>query len=165
MTMEGAMGQGIKPPGDSFRSGCAIGLVVGAFITAVVVIWILKEKPESARGSEFGRSVKETPKPLALEAAVELLERDVVIVNQGPDDWRNVRVQLNYHWRSGELDLLDYSFKFRPLGAGEQRTIPLKAFARADGRQFNTDELKVVLLEIFCDTPYGPAEWRTDIFN
>ena len=63
------------------------------------------------------------------------------------------------------MDVGSYQFKFRRLAAGEQRTIPLKEFARPEGVRFNVEHVKVVLLEIFCETPKGPGEWRTDTFH
>jgi hypothetical protein len=101
------MGQGTKPPGNSFDTGCAIGLAVGALIAALVVTGILKEHPESRR-SEFGRSIEEKTKPLGLHAAVELRDADLVIMNQGPDNWTNVLVRLNYHSRWRDMEVGNY---------------------------------------------------------
>jgi hypothetical protein len=158
------MGQGTSPRGNSFRSGCAIGLVVGALIAALVVTGALKENPESRR-SEFRRSIEEKTKPQELQATVELRDADLVIMNQGPDDWTNVLVRLNYHSRWRDMEVGNYQVKVRRLGAGEQRTIPLKEFARPEGTRFNIDQVKVVLLDISCETPNGPGQWSTDIFN
>jgi hypothetical protein len=63
------------------------------------------------------------------------------------------------------MEVGNYQFKVRHLGAGEQRTIPLKEFARPEGTRFNIDQVKVVLLDISCETPNGPGQWSTDIFN
>jgi hypothetical protein len=164
--MGGAMGQMTGPPSDSFGMGCVIGLFIGAVISGALVALILKTGLYSSENSERGRSIEKKPKPETLQASIELRDAEMVVINQGLDDWRDVSIRLNHHRRSGESFATEYySFKFRWLAAREQRTIPLKEFARADGMRFNADESKVVLLEISCETPNGPGQWSTDIFN
>jgi hypothetical protein len=160
------MAQVEGPPGNSFRMGCGLGFVAGAIISGVLVGLFLSMGMAPNTEWRPRHSIEKQPQPETLQASIELRDAEMVVINQGLDDWRDVSIRLNHHRRSGESFATEYySFKFRWLAAREQRTIPLKEFARADGMRFNADESKVVLLEISCETPNGPGQWSTDIFN
>jgi hypothetical protein len=45
------------------------------------------------------------------------------------------------------------------LAAGEEGSLRLDAFARADGRRFDPDAERVQVVDLHCDTPSGQAHF------
>ena len=74
--------------------------------------------------------------------------------NAGDHPWTSCIVDLNAGVDGGA-----FSHRIGEVGAGEQVEVRLASFARADGREFDPNTERVLVVDVHCDTPDGQAHF------
>ena len=81
-------------------------------------------------------------------------EGRIRVTNLDDFDWTGCIVDVNAGVPDG-----GFSRDVGGLGAGQQISLRLETFARADGRRFDEGAQPVQVVDVHCDTPDGPAHF------
>ena len=76
------------------------------------------------------------------------------VKNVGDQPWTACMVDLNAGVDGGA-----FSHEVDEIDAGQEVTLRLASFARVDGRSFDPDAERVLVVDVHCDTPDGMAHF------
>ena len=130
-------------------------ILAGAVGAGAGVRWYVETRPDVSAGPSDPITPTAAPTTFPrLDVRMARSGGDMVITNAGDQPWTACTVDLNAGVPGGA-----FSSALPGVEPGERVSLPLGAFARADGQPFDPGAGRVHVVDLHCGTPGGPAHF------